>query len=121
MMRWFLFLCLAGFVVYALIPPRGEPDWNTPSEIDSAPESAIAQIEAKPPIDRKLRSWGPTLQALGQPGALQTIRRFLASSARGGLCTGPNGGSGGRSPGGNRSRGGTRGLGENRIRREVAS
>ncbi len=80
MMRWFLFLCLAGFVVYALIPPRGEPDWNAPSEIDSAPESTIAQIEAKPPIDRKLRSsWGPTLQALGRGPQPAPSKQFGAS------------------------------------------
>ena len=71
MMRLLVSLCLAGVVVYALIPPRGEPDWNAPSDIDSAPESAIAQIGAKPPIDRKLRSWGPTLQALGRDSAPQ--------------------------------------------------
>ena len=79
MMRLFVTLCLAGVVVYALIPPRGEPDWNAPSEIDSAPESAIAQIEAKPPIDRKLRSWGPTLQALGRGPEPVPSKQFGAS------------------------------------------
>lgn len=69
-MRWLLSLCFAGLVAYALIPPRVEPVEDTDAGVSTS------RTEAAKAADRELRSWGSTLQSLGnraQPAKSEQI------------------------------------------------
>lgn len=60
MMRFLICVCLAGAGAYFLFPTSEEPEWGTGAKL------ATAKPEPLPLGDRKLRSWGSTLQSLGR-------------------------------------------------------
>ena len=83
MMRLLIFVCLAGAGAYFLIPTNEEPEWGTGAKL------ATVQPKPIPQGERKLRSWGSTLQSLGgdregrtavsrQPGASSPPRQQAA-------------------------------------------
>jgi hypothetical protein len=86
MMRLLLFFCFVGVAAYALLPSPQEPDWNTDATIAAAPEQADSS-------DRKLRSWGPTLKALGQDPRQAALSAPLRQEAayRPGIAEEPSG------------------------------
>jgi hypothetical protein len=80
MMRTLIWLSLAGATAYMLIPASTEREWNAGEKVSTA------RLEPLPQGERKLRSWGPTLQSLGrdsqgratasqQPSASSTLKQ----------------------------------------------
>ena len=60
MMRALILLSLAGAAAYMLIPASEEREWNAGEKVSTA------RLEPLPQGERKLRSWGSTLQSLGR-------------------------------------------------------
>lgn len=67
MMRALILLSLAGLTAYMLISASVEREGDTGQKVSTARLEPLPQ-DSLPQGERKLRSWGPTLQSLGRDG-----------------------------------------------------